>query len=160
MLASHHDCSAPLFRCKGKILCPVCSPEFSNAMNLKADEAESTAPTHDRASNDFHEKQTPSNETRVIDPMRESQVSQRAKIQSPEKESATFSQDLEKPIVGIRPEIKVSLRNALQNKLKELSDGIIKESDLSQLQVMLDCIEAILRILKILDEEKVIGEET
>lgn len=25
MLASHHDCGAPLFRCKGEIVCPVCS---------------------------------------------------------------------------------------------------------------------------------------
>jgi UPF0148 protein len=160
MLASHHDCSAPLFRCKGKILCPVCSPEFSNAMNLKADEAESTAPTHDRASNDFHEKQTPSNATRVIDPMRESLVSQRGKFQSPERESATVSQDLNKPIVAIWPEIKVLLRNALQYKLKELSDDIRKEPDLSQLQAMLDCTEAILRILNVLDEEIVLGEKT
>lgn len=25
MLASHHDCGAPLFRCQGEIVCPVCS---------------------------------------------------------------------------------------------------------------------------------------
>jgi hypothetical protein len=52
------------------------------------------------------------------------------------------------------------LRNALQYKLKELSDDIRKEPDLSQLQAMLDCIEAILRILNVLDEETVLGEET
>jgi len=27
MLASHHDCGAPLFRCQGEIVCPVCSFE-------------------------------------------------------------------------------------------------------------------------------------
>jgi len=25
MLATHHDCGAPLFRCQGVIVCPVCS---------------------------------------------------------------------------------------------------------------------------------------
>jgi UPF0148 protein len=160
MLASHHDCGAPLFRCKGKILCPVCSPEFGNAMNLQADEAESTDPTHDTASNEFHEKETPSSAKRVIDPMRESLLSQGARFQSPERESAIFSQDLKEPMVAIRLKIKVLLRNALQYKLKELSDDIRKEPDLSQLQAMLDCIEAILRILNILDEETVLGEET
>jgi len=25
MLATHHDCGAPLFRCHGEIVCPVCS---------------------------------------------------------------------------------------------------------------------------------------
>ena len=160
MLASHHDCGAPLFRCKGKIICPVCSPEFSNAMDLKADESKPTAPTHDRASNEFHEREIPSISKRVIDPMRGSLVSQRGKFQSPERESATVSQDLNKPIVAMGPEIKVLLRNALQYKLKELSDDIRKEPDLSQLQAMLDCIEAILRILNVLDEETVLGEET
>ncbi|MCK9565059.1 MAG: hypothetical protein M0Q43_03295, partial [Methanothrix sp.] len=25
MLATHHECGAPLFRCKGEVVCPVCS---------------------------------------------------------------------------------------------------------------------------------------
>lgn len=25
MLATHHDCGAPLFRCHGEVVCPVCS---------------------------------------------------------------------------------------------------------------------------------------
>jgi len=34
MLATHHDCGAPLFRCKGEIVCPVCSfPEPPAAPN-------------------------------------------------------------------------------------------------------------------------------
>lgn len=31
MLATHHDCGAPLFRCKGEVVCPVCS--FSPGKN-------------------------------------------------------------------------------------------------------------------------------
>lgn len=27
MLATHHDCGAPLFRCHGEVVCPVCSVE-------------------------------------------------------------------------------------------------------------------------------------
>lgn len=31
MLAAHHDCGAPLFRCKGEVVCPVCSFEKAEA---------------------------------------------------------------------------------------------------------------------------------
>ncbi len=32
MLATHHDCGAPLFRCQGEVVCPVCSfPDKPNS---------------------------------------------------------------------------------------------------------------------------------
>jgi UPF0148 protein len=32
MLATHHDCGAPLFRCRGEVVCPVCSfPDKPNS---------------------------------------------------------------------------------------------------------------------------------
>jgi UPF0148 protein len=34
MLATHHDCGAPLFRCQGEVVCPVCS--FADEPNLPA----------------------------------------------------------------------------------------------------------------------------
>jgi UPF0148 protein len=34
MLATHHDCGAPLFRCKGEVVCPVCS--FADEPDLPA----------------------------------------------------------------------------------------------------------------------------
>jgi UPF0148 protein len=34
MLATHHDCGAPLFRCQGEIVCPVCS--FADEPNSPA----------------------------------------------------------------------------------------------------------------------------
>jgi UPF0148 protein len=34
MLATHHDCGAPLFRRKGEVVCPVCS--FADELNLPA----------------------------------------------------------------------------------------------------------------------------
>jgi UPF0148 protein len=34
MLATHHDCGAPLFRCQGEVVCPVCS--FADKPNLPA----------------------------------------------------------------------------------------------------------------------------
>ena len=41
MLASHHDCGAPLFRCQGDIVCPVCSfqEEPLSTMRVPATEA-------------------------------------------------------------------------------------------------------------------------
>jgi UPF0148 protein len=35
MLATHHDCGAPLFRCQGEVVCPVCS--FADKPNLSAE---------------------------------------------------------------------------------------------------------------------------
>jgi UPF0148 protein len=32
MLATHHDCGAPLFRCHGEIVCPVCSAETDRSV--------------------------------------------------------------------------------------------------------------------------------
>ncbi|MDD2754898.1 MAG: Sjogren's syndrome/scleroderma autoantigen 1 family protein [Methanothrix sp.] len=34
MLATHHDCGAPLFRCQGEVVCPVCS--FADESNSPA----------------------------------------------------------------------------------------------------------------------------
>ncbi len=35
MLATHHDCGAPLFRCQGEVVCPVCSfPDKSSSIAL------------------------------------------------------------------------------------------------------------------------------
>lgn len=34
MLATHHDCGAPLFRCQGEVVCPVCS--FADEPNSPA----------------------------------------------------------------------------------------------------------------------------
>ncbi|MCX6678497.1 MAG: hypothetical protein NTU95_11230 [Methanothrix sp.] len=34
MLATHHDCGAPLFRCRGEVVCPVCS--FADEPNSQA----------------------------------------------------------------------------------------------------------------------------
>ena len=34
MLATHHDCGAPLFRCQGEVVCPVCS--FADKPNSPA----------------------------------------------------------------------------------------------------------------------------
>lgn len=38
MLANHHDCGAPLFRYKGKTICPVC--DFKEEVKAKAERKE------------------------------------------------------------------------------------------------------------------------
>lgn len=42
MLATHHDCGAPLFRCQGEVVCPVCSfhPQASTGTALSSGTAE------------------------------------------------------------------------------------------------------------------------
>ena len=44
MLANHHDCGAPLFRCKGKILCPICSFSTEKPDNTSIGETDGAVP--------------------------------------------------------------------------------------------------------------------
>lgn len=42
MLSTHHECGAPLFRCQGEIVCPVCSfPDKPTAENEQSAAAKS-----------------------------------------------------------------------------------------------------------------------
>jgi UPF0148 protein len=43
MLATHHSCGAPLFRCKGEIICPVCSFEGGSEAKVQVPETKPAA---------------------------------------------------------------------------------------------------------------------
>ena len=56
MLASHHECGAPMFRYQGKVLCPVC--DFQEKPEIKQEPEIKTAMEPDRTKTDRTKKLT------------------------------------------------------------------------------------------------------
>ncbi len=133
MLATHHSCGAPLFRCKGQIVCPVCS--FGEEGAVEAKEAVKEVPS--RASGlgqvgEAHEGAKPSEEAEaLVDKAKAGPVSGLAA----QKE----------------PGIEEDLRGSVLRKLKNLAEGMEREQDLDKLRKQLDCIEGALRVLRSLE---------
>lgn len=123
MLATHHSCGTPLFRCKGQIICPVCSSH-------QVDEAEAAvvATSSEMASSKAKAEdivQTRESEISVLD----SGQMQQQKTQINDINSA-----------------KNSLKAALLKKLGNLQIKMEEEDDPDRLYGILECLEIILDI--------------
>jgi UPF0148 protein len=131
MLATHHDCGAPLFRCQGEIVCPVCS---------FADETGSP------------ERAQPSGSSGEGTDVRS--LFGRARLEERERIAETPDDaDLVAAENGGRAEDEMSkalgsLRSALLTRLQELTASVRDERDLHMLKRQLDCLEGLLRILR------------
>jgi len=129
MLATHHDCGAPLFRCQGEVVCPVCSfPDRSSSIALA--ERSGTASLLDKSG--------PEGEP----------LSQKEAIESPSNRPVTTEairhegEDLE------FIKAKSNLRASLLRRLGGLTVGLEDEQDLDKLKKQLDCIEGLLRVFR------------
>jgi len=131
MLATHHDCGAPLFRCQGEVVCPVCS--FADEPNLPA-------------------RSQPSGMSGAE--LDEKSKSDRARLQEnveteklPACEFANIAhkcqQDDEEFIAAI-----VSLRASLLKRMRELTVALEDEHDLDKLRKQLDCLDGLLRVFR------------
>ena len=123
MLATHHDCGAPLFRCKGEIVCPVCS--FPNTP-ADAEQAASPAPTAPLP----YRSQPPS--SLQMDPA----VAEKSGRAGDEQ----------------WPALAAQLRGSLLRRLQGLTEAIEAEQDLDRLRRELDCVEGLLCALRALQE--------
>ena len=176
MLASHHDCGAPLFRCQGDIVCPVCTFEDQSGSAKRGPVSEAV----------------PSREKRRPDPSR-AQLQQMHEMplrRGIKKDGSDRSEERSQPDgseeggqpdgsekrsqpdgseEGGQPDrsrkgypsiqddvqfdsVKNDLRSALLLRLHELAASIRAEQDLDKLKQLLDCLEALLRVLKSLPE--------
>ncbi len=135
MLATHHDCGAPLFRCQGKVVCPVCS---------FIDEPRSPAKTQPSASSEGQEDASCS--------------LHRAHLPEKNEEKSLFagskgaqegghSQDDDELSSATRV-----LRAALLLRLRDLTAVMQGEQDLDRLKKLLDCIEGLLRVMRSMQE--------
>ena len=176
MLASHHDCGAPLFRCQGDIVCPVCSFEDESVSAMRRPASEAVSGEEERRQDlsraqlmQIHE--TPSRRGIKKDRSDRSaekvEPDQSAERGQPDRSSERVEPDQSAEIgqsdrsregyTSIQDEVQFhsvenDLRSALLFRLHELTASLRAEQDLDKLKRLLDCLEALLRVLKSLSE--------
>lgn len=188
MLASHHDCGAPLFRCQGEIVCPVCSfkEEPLSAMRIPA--TDSDRKEDDRVQNSSR-AQSPQMQRMSPGPGMENYPSGRSlgeersdrsmgsiqQDKSVERGQSDQSMDkvpsdrfVEKdrtdqfmnkspsnqPIQddALLISVRDNLRSVLLLRLQELTASLKAEQDLDKLERLLNCLQALLRVLRSLQD--------
>jgi UPF0148 protein len=131
MLATHHDCGAPLFRRHGEVVCPVCS--FAN-------EADSQTETQPSGS--------------CGEELKEKSNSDRAHLQQKGEKSELPADNGVKPVYVKKQDDDElvaafgDLRVSLLHKLRELTAALEDESDLDKLKKQMDCLEGLLRVFR------------
>jgi UPF0148 protein len=131
MLATHHDCGAPLFRCQGEVVCPVCSfpDKLSSLDNAKTS---GSAAQGDRS----NPERAPLSEEGAGEGLSERPATREAI--SEDREDVEFMR------------AKANLRASLLRRLRELTASLEVEQDLDldRLKKQLDCIEGLLRAFR------------
>ncbi|MDM7913342.1 MAG: Sjogren's syndrome/scleroderma autoantigen 1 family protein [Methanotrichaceae archaeon] len=137
MLANHHSCGAPLFRCKGEIICPACSLEEGKVL-AAAEEPVSEMPL---IQEEMGRRAVQAGDVEPIAPAESVEP-----IPSvPQKGGAgTSSRDELGQALSL-------LRRALLHRLRDLTEGVLAEDDLDKLHRLLSCIERIVNILHALE---------
>ncbi len=135
MLASHHECGAPLFRYQGKVLCPVC---------------------------DFQEKQG-GQEIRQKEEIKEERKVEKKPEEKPETTKRAVEQREVRSEIRpeIRPEISSMERSQAaeyhqiaaltRNKIYSIAASLENETDLQRVKEKMECIELGVKILKLLE---------
>jgi len=124
MLANHHSCGAPLFRCKGNVICPVCSFEVLEP---------------DKAAEDKPSGAPPRETSPQVSPAREAG-----------QDFIGAEEACEDLKLADLPRAEERLRASLLFKIKDLAGKIESEQDLERLQRELDCAASLLKVLELL----------
>jgi UPF0148 protein len=124
MLATHHDCGAPLFRCQGEVVCPVCSFGANGAASEKVQLSSSAA-----------SEETISNSENASMQQRSAKESVSNRLMQEDNELTLT---------------KVRLYESMLIRLEVLRKGLEEEQDLDKLKKQLDCIEGLLRVFRFL----------
>ena len=188
MLASHHDCGAPLFRCQGDIVCPVCSfqEEPLSTMRVPATEAgwgkDERTPDPCREQPPQMQKKSPGSAMEEDHPGHSVAEDQSDRSMGRDQSDHSLGLDRSGPSMGrgqsdpsleldrsgasmgrgqsdpsiqddvLFRSVKDNLRSVLLLRLRELTDSLRAEQDLDKLERLLDCLEALLRVLRSLQE--------
>jgi UPF0148 protein len=131
MLATHHDCGAPLFRCQGEVVCPVCS--FADEPNspVRALPSGLSGAELDEKSN--FDRAHLQERGEIDDQPTGNRV----------KPALKCKQDDEELMAAIG-----NLRASLLHRLRELTAALEDEHDLDKLKKQLDCLEGLLRVFR------------
>ncbi|VVB71720.1 Sjogren's syndrome/scleroderma autoantigen 1 (Autoantigen p27) [uncultured archaeon] len=130
MLAVHHDCGAPLFRCQGEVVCPVCS--FKEDVSYPAAKADLPGQEESGSFDALHSQEA----IRKIS----------SEENVPKKVANGRHHDDE------WDRAREHLRSSLLQKLEEITVAMQEEQDLDKLKRQLDCIVGLLGAFRSLDE--------
>jgi UPF0148 protein len=161
MLAAHHDCGAPLFRCKGEVVCPVCSFEKAEATSTAGSEL--ARPREAVGEARFEGTKLGNGlmhgeETKPRDPVQRSPVQREARgnlAEGLEGRGASATRINEETPEALRPRddqraAEAHLGDSLLRRLRALTVEMEEEQDLDRLRKQLECIEGLVRVLKAL----------
>ncbi|MDD1749828.1 MAG: hypothetical protein LUO89_08125 [Methanothrix sp.] len=131
MLATHHDCGAPLFRCQGVVVCPVCS--FADKPDLPAG--------------------AQSQVLSGIEPDKKTNGDSLYLQKSGKMDDLSSDKGTKPSISGEQgdEELRVAignLRASLLHRLRELTSDLDDENDLDKLKKQLDCLEGLLKVFR------------
>jgi UPF0148 protein len=129
MLATHHSCGAPLFRCKGEVVCPVCS--FGPVSEESAKGPALIIPSEEKGPVEGRGE------------LSSGDVGSGAGPGPSGQESVS-----EGPKGDYMQEAEVLLAASLLNKIRDLAAKIESEQDLERLQKELDCAVSLLQVLE------------
>lgn len=158
MLASHHDCGAPLFRCQGDIVCPVCSFEDESVSAMRGPASETVSGEEERRSDLSRAQLLQMHETPSRRGIKKDRSDRSAEKVEPDQSAEIGQSDRSREgYPSIQDEVQFhsvenDLRSALLFRLHELTASLRAEQDLDKLKRLLDCLEALLRVLKSLPE--------
>ncbi len=149
MLATHHECGAPLFRYKGEVVCPVCS--FEEAGPQVPSRAEKIAVESERK---------PSSISRSVSIAGEEGVSaeefgggrgiQQAMAPEARDNGEVVHREAVSRKTGPEDEREPALeelQRAILLKIREISEKMRDEQDLGRLKSQLECVEEALKVL-------------
>ena len=153
MLASHHDCGAPLFRYKGEVVCPVCSFEEAGAPQVPPQAERSAVGSEERPSKrsaltsateteDEGSHATEIEERRRIEDVKA--LKTRAGGEIAYREAASGRMGLK----GDRDEVFEEIEAAILQKMKEISAKMRDETDLGRLKSQIEYIKEALEVLE------------
>ena len=158
MLASHHDCGAPLFRCQGDIVCPVCSFEDESVSAMRRPASEAVSGEEERRQDLSRAQLMQIHETPSRRGIKKDRSDRSAEKVEPDQSAEIGQSDRSREgYPSIQDEVQFhsvenDLRSALLFRLHELTASLRAEQDLDKLKRLLDCVEALLRVLKSLPE--------
>ncbi|RQW81294.1 MAG: hypothetical protein EHM14_01610 [Methanothrix sp.] len=143
MLATHHDCGAPLFRCQGEVVCPVCSFADSEPPMQGGQERAQTAQPSGLV---IPEEKAPSQELAGFGAVKKPGMQRQVSSSIPSATGSVLQSGQQTELdLGRAQE---DLRAALLRKLAALTRGLEEEQDLDKLKKQLDCVEGLLKVFR------------
>jgi len=151
MLATHHECGAPLFRYKGEVVCPVCSFEEAGAAEIPHQGEGSPAGSPPKGAAGPAGSRRGDTEGIFGG---DSEEGGRIREERPRKaEDEGESGRREGLSRGMRAESPMDpalggVEAAILDKIREISDKIGEEQDMSRLKGQLECLKEALEVLE------------